>query len=317
MIIKRRRDGRFWRYVPRLGAVTTAANQTVVIQEWNATAPTTINWGDGSTKVVPANTGTTISHTYAVAGTYTIRLSVSPLAVTRMDFRDVGLQVYSAWLKQCVNTIYFRCSTGPQGVINSADMSAWRPITWDCFILPAGFTGVINSADMSAWRPTTWLCFSLPAGFTGTINSADMSAWRPTYWYCFNLPTGFTGTINSADMSAWRPTDWQCCSLPAVMRPLTVAAADFSAWTTMTNFYIKDNSLSQAQVDAVLQGMYAAFATRTVANGTILAAGNNAAPSGTYQADCPPVSGKEWAYELTHDSCSVNPTHKWLTVTTN
>ena len=224
---------------PRLGAVTTAPNQAVVIQEWNATAPTTINWGDGSTTVVPANTGTTISHTYAAAGTYTILLGVSPLAVTRMDFRHVALRIYSVWLKVCVNTTYFRCSDAPQGV----------------------------------------------------INSADMAAWRPTYWYCYSLPAG--------------------------MLPLTVAAADFSAWTTTTNLSIQGNSLTQAQVDAVLQGLYASFATRTVANGTINVAGNNAAPSGTYQAHCPPVAGKEWAYELTHDSCNVNPTKKWLTVTTN
>ena len=352
---------------PRLGAVTTVPNQTVTIQEWNATALTVIDWGDGQTTNHPALTGTAVSHIYAVAGTYTIQLQVNPLAVTRMDFRGVGLRVYSAYLRRCVNTVYFRCDTGPLGILNSVDMVDWRPAYWLCFNLPAGFTGVLNSADMVDWRPTTWYCYDLPTGFTGVFNSADIvnwrltnwqcyglptgftgvfnSAdivnWRPTYWYCYGLPAGFTGVLNSADMVNWRPTTWicfnlpagftgvfnfadmidwrpvtwYCYGLPAGLLPLTVAAANFAGWVGCSSFNISGDTLTQVQVDAVLTGLYSAFATRTATGGTINVGGNNAAPSGILQAKCPPATGKEFAYELINDSCGVNPTKKWATVT--
>ena len=248
---------------PRLGAVTTVPNQTVTIQEWNATALTVIDWGDGQTTNHPALTGTAVSHIYAVAGTYTIQLQVNPLAVTRMDFRGVGLRVYSAYLRRCVNTVYFRCDTGPLGILNSVDMVDWRPAYWLCFNLPAGFTGVFNFADMIDWRPVTWYCYGLPAG----------------------------------------------------LLPLTVAAANFAGWVGCSSFNISGDTLTQVQVDAVLTGLYSAFATRTATGGTINVGGNNAAPSGVLQAMCPPTTGKERAYELVNDSCGINPTKKWATVT--
>ena len=326
---------------PSLGAVTTTPNQTVTIQEWNATVATVIDWGDGQTTNHPALTGTAVSHIYAVTGTYVIRMKVSPLAVTRMDFNGVGLRIYSTNLKQCVNTTYFSCNTGPLGTINSADMVDWRPTSWYCYNLPAGFTGVLNFSDMAAWRPAIWVCYGLPIGFTGVLNSADIVNWRPTHWYCYNLPAGFTGIINSVDMVDWRPVDWicydlpagftgvlnsvdmvdwrpaywQCFSLPAGLLPLTVAAANFAGWVGCLAFNISGNTLTQVQVDAVLTGLYSAFATRTTTGGTIDVGGNNAAPSGILQAKCPPVTGKEFAYELINDSCGVNPTKKWATVT--
>jgi hypothetical protein len=75
------------------------------------------------------------------------------------------------------------------------------------------------------------------------------------------------------------------------------------------------NALLQAQVDQILADFYAGFAARTATDGSINVSGNNAAPSGTLQAACPPTTGKEYAYELTNDSCNVNPTKKWATVT--
>jgi len=78
---------------------------------------------------------------------------------------------------------------------------------------------------------------------------------------------------------------------------------------------MSDNSLTQAKVDAILQGLWGAFATRTVAGGTINVGGNNAAPGGAYQAANPPATGKEYAYELLNDSQNINPTKKWATVT--
>jgi len=97
---------------------------------------------------------------------------------------------------------------------------------------------------------------------------------------------------------------------------LTLSGANFAAWTTTTAFTISNNALSQAQVDDILRnGHYAAFATRTVSGGALAIGGTNAAPSGVLAAMCPPTTGKAAAYELVNDSCSVNPTKKWTSVT--
>jgi hypothetical protein len=75
--------------------------------------------------------------------------------------------------------------------------------------------------------------------------------------------------------------------------------------------------LSQAQVDAVLLGIYDAFPNRTSSNGTLNISTTNAAPSGTLQAACPPTTGKEAAYELVNDSCGVSGKHyAAVTITT-
>jgi len=83
----------------------------------------------------------------------------------------------------------------------------------------------------------------------------------------------------------------------------------------LPNLAFADCLLLQAQVDAILQGLYAGLPTRVSTGGAISIAGNNQAPSGIYQAMCPPTTGKEWAYELINDSCVVNPTKKWTTIT--
>jgi len=72
--------------------------------------------------------------------------------------------------------------------------------------------------------------------------------------------------------------------------------------------------LTQSEVDTILLGFYDAFPSKTNAGGTInLNGSGNAAPSGTYAAQCPPTTGKNAAYELINDSCSVSPNH-WATI---
>ena len=96
---------------------------------------------------------------------------------------------------------------------------------------------------------------------------------------------------------------------------MIIAAADFDGWPDLPNLTFTNCGLLTAQIDAILQGLYAGLSTRVSNGGTISLAGNNEAPSGVYQAMCPPTTGNEWAYELINDSCAVNPTKKWTTIT--
>ena len=132
------------------------------------------------------------------------------------------------------------------------------------------------------------------------------------------MPSGYAGTFNSADVSAWRPAQFYLHSMPIATFTISISAGGFSGWVSTTVFNMSANSLAQASVDQILADFYTAFATRTAGGGSITLNGTgNAAPSGTFQAMCPPTTGQERAYELLNDSCSVNPTKKWATVTTN
>jgi len=105
---------------------------------------------------------------------------------------------------------------------------------------------------------------------------------------------------------------------------LTVtSAANFNGWLRPVEFRFDDLTLNQTQVDAILWGLYGAFAGKTSTGGTLNLGGSggtaNAAPSGTFQAAsvCPvsvATDGKEVAYELLNDTCGVSTKH-WATVT--
>lgn len=148
-----------------------------------------------------------------------------------------------------------------------------------------------------------------------TIRSADMSAWRPATWYLYSMPTG-TYTISSSDMSAWTTT--QIIYLYANVGQVTTinSYTNFTGLVALRNLQLQNNALTQAQVNAVLQGLWTARASFTYATPSLTINGTNAAPSGIYQTNCPtPATGKEWAYDLVHETCTGGG-HPW-TVTTN
>ena len=323
---------------------TTGASQTLTINSFGVSAETVINWGDGQTN---AYTGTALrTHVYASAGTYTVTIN-NPQNVTTFDIRDNKVTLNSADVRRMVNVTTFIATglkagtfdssdvsawrptdfrlytmpSGYAGAFDSSDVSAWRPTTFYLHTMPSGYAGTFNSADVSAWRPTNFNLHTMPSGYAGTFNSADVSAWRPTTFFLLLMPSGYAGTFNSADVSAWRPTNFNVFSMPTGYT-FTVAANDFSAWTTTNNFQMQSNALTQAQVNALLWGLYqASTAPRTATGGTINVGGSNAAPSGTFQApaSCPVTSstpGKEVAHALLNDGCAVG-FNKWTTVTTS
>jgi len=126
-------------------------------------------------------------------------------------------------------------------------------------------------------------------------------------------------SIDSAHMAAWSPTYWLLFSMPAWTLTVT-AAANFNGWLRPIELRFDNLTLNQTQVDAILNGLYGAFAGKASTGGALNLGGsgatNNAAPSGTFQAPagCPPTDGKEIAYELLNDTCDISTKH-WATVT--
>jgi hypothetical protein len=187
--------------------------------------------------------------------------------------------------------------------------------------MPSGYAGTFNSADVVDWRPTAFRLFSMPSGYAGTFDSADVVDWRPATFFLYSMPSGYAGTFNSAYVVDWRPAVFHLYSMPSGYA-FVIAANDFAAWTTTSDFRMQNNALTQAQVNAILWGLYqASIVPRTATTGTIIVSDSNAAPSGTFQAptSCPVTSstpGKEVAHALLNDGCVVG-FNKWTTVTTS
>lgn len=294
-----------------LQATTTVVNQTVTIARLRTSEPCTIDWGDGATSQTD-NTNTARSRTYAVAGTYNIRVSqASRITQIRLESAALG-RLNTAQLRRSA-IVDFAASAITGSTINSADMVDWRPTEWLCHNMPASGTYNLNSLHMVNWNPTSvWWVSSMPAG-TYNFNSEHMVNWRPATWFLTTMPTG-TYSINTADMVNWRPVSWRCHTMPA--GALTISAAsNISGWTRCNDVHAQNNSFTTAVVDRILQGMWGAFPGRTVTGGTINVAGTNQAPSGVFQAANPPTTGREFAFELLNDSQNINPTRKWATVT--
>ena len=172
--------------------------------------------------------------------------------------------------------------------------------------------GALNTSQL---RQSAVNYFYATAITSSTIKSADMSAWRPANWYLLSMPTG-TYSISSADMAAWTGVQ-NLYTYSNTGGALTINTyTDFTGLVALHNLQLQNNSLAQASVDAVLKGLWTSRASFTYATPSLTINGTNAAPSGIYQSNCPtPATGKEWAYDLVHETCA-GAGHAW-TVTTN
>ncbi len=151
-------------------------------------------------------------------------------------------------------------------------------------------------------------------GAGNVFRSADIAHLSLTASLTLYFQQPGTYAIDSADFAGYALTNQLVLSFPQP-GTYTVARADWDNFPALPTIRVEMN-LSQAQVDAILLGLWDGLATRAASGGTIdLAGGGNAAPSGIYQAACPPTTGKEAAYELLNDTCLVNPAKVWSTIT--
>jgi hypothetical protein len=128
-----------------------------------------------------------------------------------------------------------------------------------------------------------------------------MVAWRPINWWLYSMPAGGTYTIDTADMVAWRPTIWSLYTMPAAGSSYTFAASCMRNWTAAADIRADGLALLQAVVDTIVADIYAGRMGYTYATPILNVAGTNAAPSGVYADEDPPITGKGFIYELVND----------------
>jgi len=152
--------------------------------------------------------------------------------------------------------------------------------------------------------------WALPAALTqmGLYNtgvSGDIGGWTlpaSLVWlYLYN-------TSLSGDIGGW--------TLPTSLIYLHIYSTslsgtpDISGNTGMRDYRFDACALIQANVDAILLSVYNRRMAFIFATPALKIGGSDAAPSGLYQAACPPTTGKEYAYELVNDSC-LDGFNKW------
>lgn len=179
----------------------------------------------------------------------------------------------------------------------------------------AGITYSFDSASLGRMKNVTNFRVNLSAARTSVFNSSDFTAWRPTYFMVYNGNANVSGSFNTADIAAWSTSQIiYAFTNPSVS--FTITQADFNGLVALNTLNLSANVLTQAQVNAVLLGLYTAAQSKTTNGGTLTIDGTNAAPSGTYGAANPPTTGKAAAYELINDSNGVIAAGKeWVTIT--
>jgi len=234
---------------------------------------------------------TLLSIVWGVAGTYTFNST----HISAMPLTNLTLNIYVA------GTYTF----------NSTHISAMALTNLTLNIYVAG-TYTFNSTHISAMALISLSATMAVAG-TYTFNSTHISAMALILLY-LNLPVIGTYTFDSAHVVA-STTITNITVVLHATNTFSVAQADWAGFPACNTIRV-EAALTQTEVNDILLGLYAGFATKTVTGGTIdLLGQSNAAPSGVLQAQCPPTTGYEAAYELVNDSCGVSTKH-WVSVTT-
>ena len=269
--------------------ITTGNAQTLSLGllDVKAGETVTVDWGDSSTTdYTEIGNGSARTHLYATTDTFTVKISNS-LAITSINWNDSKLRVNSSMYKQCGS--------------NLTSVSHSTALT----------TPVINSADMTHLTLSYQLSLFFTQAGTYTINSDHFKAYTLSYRLSLYFSQAGTYTINSDHFKAYT-LSYQLSLNFTQAGTYTITRSDFSGFIRVATVSINMGLLA-ADVDKILLGFYDAFPSKTNTGGTITLTGNEA-PTGTYQAQVSPTTGKEAAYELLNDSGEVSALH-WATIT--
>lgn len=231
------------------------------------------------------------------------------------------------------------------GRFDSADISHWRPQTFyfGRFLGEVSLSGRLDLGDMTDWRPNIFGVYAVKdENFAYILNSADVADWRPTSFSLWQLGThnnnlaDTSGVFDSTDVANWNMqasedvyASFDLDTLPSTVSVIvdfnhfngwnlnnftlrttphadvTVRTGVIPDWTYLRGFYMSGMGLSQTEVNTLLSELYAQAQVRVSTGSAEVGLQTNTAPSGTHQAACPPTTGKEFAYQLVNDTCSV------------
>jgi len=262
-------------------AITTGA-ESISFDELDVAAgyTVTVNWGDGNSTDLTGE-GTNVAHEYAGAGTWYITMS-NPTAITRLNCDDAKFGCVAGEIGSLTSLTYLFMKNLANVTVGAGEIGSLTSLTYLNLYALANVT--VGEGEIGSLTSLTSMRLYNLANVT--IGAGEIGSLTSlTYLFMYDLANCTLQT-----------------SYPAKLTSITY-----------------QNSLTQANVDDVLFGVYTAALTRTGTNGTVTVSTSNAAPSGVYQAAaaCPvdgDTPGKEAAHELTNDGCDAIANH-WATVT--
>jgi hypothetical protein len=310
-------------------AVTTTSDpETVTLTRITPTGQdVTIDWGDGNSDTISdGNTGT-ITHQYATAGTYAVRIS-DPSVITYIDINGVnGSGDLSGWDVSSATTIYLYSNSF------SGDLSGWDVSS--ATVINLGSNSF--SGDLSGWDVSSAAVISLYSNsFSGDLSGWDVSSATIIY---------LGGNSFSGDLSGWDVSSattiylysnsfsgdlsgWDVSSATIIHLYGNSFSGDLSGWDVssaayihlygnsfsgdpglpangLTYYNIANNSLSLADVDSIINTLWGNRANWTDATPELHIGGTNATPTGAYQDGYPvPLDALEQVHDLISDDNS-------------
>jgi PKD repeat protein len=290
----------------------TAAQSTTPKFTLVAGAPAAlVSWGDGSAYEAVTST-VELTHTYTNTGIYTVQL-LMPNQEKWLTQININTDKVSKVITQIgafsrltlfyayVNAAWSQNISGwvlPASLVDfqfnvtsvSGNISGW--------VLPASLTNFIGyatsvSGDISGWvLPSSLIAFYV----SSTSVSGNISGWvlpAPLTYFYVNV------TSLSGDISGW--------VLPAPLTNFQINATSvsgtpiFTSAVGLSSFLYQNCALLQATIDTIVQRIYNRRMSFTYATPSANVGGTNAAPSGAYADEDPPVTGKGYIYELVND----------------
>ena len=269
-------------------------------------------------------TGASITHVQTGAGDMQVTLGPASLYpyITALDANTDGLKgtlTVGSFLGRLPNLTSLTLRTNaslvcswrladlPAGMTYLSLYSTASTITGSLANLPAGMTYLNLGSTAST---ITGSLANLPAGMT--VLSLYSTASTITGSLA-NLPAGMTHL--NLDSTASTITG-SLANLPAGMTYLNLGSTastitgGATAPVTLQNVQLQSTGRSQAQVDEIVNCIYQRRAAFTFATPILNVGGTNAAPSGAYADEDPPVTGKGMIYELVVDP-EIEGFRKW------
>jgi len=204
----------------------TEADRTVEIDNIELDELGSIDWGDGNTTALIADTSTNLTHIYTTEGVYRAKISRNITEITLQNNRISGLNTADLRRADVAEFKVFGLGTADPISIDSSHMTSWIGRYWLIHSMPAG-TYNIDSVDMTSWSGYYWNLHSMPAG-TYNIDSSHTTSWSGYYWYLYSMPAG-TYNIDSADMTSWNGYYWNLHSMPA--GTYNIDSVDMTSWS--------------------------------------------------------------------------------------
>lgn len=247
----------------QLALTTTSSPQTITPRFTSAEAMT-IDWGDGSpVEVIPADTNANLSHTYATAGSYTIEFLEGFGALTHINVANSPFDFDISAVSGLTNLteLFLNISNVSGNISAVSSLTNLESLLLFSSDVSGNLSAVSGLTNLTDLRVYSTDVSGDLTPLTGLVNLGRY----------FGFSTNIGGTAGIGGMNAAFDARVQNCNL------------------------------TQAEVDTVIADIYANRANFTNAAPNLRIDGDNAAPSGTFQAAATPTTGKEQIYALIND----------------